>query len=302
MKKSWANSGIGLGSHIDLRISTDISNNKVKELFSSLWDIISEFENNYSRFIDTSEITNINVNSGQEVIISGELKQLLLRARDLAEFTGGVYNPFILPALQKSGYVESMVHMNVDKRSPDFSDRGVANWRALKIDGNLLKIPKNSAIDIGGVGKGYLADRLAEFLDKFDIESYCLSIGGDLRAKGANDWPIEIQSAKNREEVIGEYFSELNSFAVATSGTSRIKNGIKISHQINSSTGEALSIGNQIVTVVAAEAALADVLASAILIKGKGYAKRLYNENVIIAVCIQDEDEPEVIGDGFVIK
>ena len=60
------------------------------------------------------------------------------------------------------------------------------NYKNIVIDGNriFLSDPK-AAIDLGGIAKGYMADRLKEYLIKEGIESALINLGGNILAIGS---------------------------------------------------------------------------------------------------------------------
>lgn len=247
-------------------------------LFSRLWREVLVFERQFSRFLPDSELSNFNRSAGREQPISQDFYKLLKAARSLSKETEGLYNPFVLPALQSSGYRRSMVRGNESDYVDDFSSRRVVDWKKLKLNTNAACIPVDTAIDLGGCGKGYIAEKLREHLK--DLPGYWLSMGGDIAAFGTDNfgepWRVSIQSAKDPLNDIG--FVELPTTglqAAATSGTISRSGGEGPGawhHIIDPRTCHPAKTDLQIATVVCGSALKADVLASCAIILGSELA------------------------------
>ena len=62
----------------------------------------------------------------------------------------------------------------------------------LELRGHMARVAKGSGIDLGGIAKGWMADRLSELLGPNCV----VNLGGDLRARGS--WPIGVGEAGHR--------------------------------------------------------------------------------------------------------
>jgi thiamine biosynthesis lipoprotein ApbE len=293
--------GKALGTDVDLRlVISDIL--EAEKYFSELWDQIYDYEKKYSRFVYSSELNNINKNAGQLVRISPEFKLLLEKAKYFSTLTHDLFNPFILPQLHRAGYVYSMADA-VDKAIPDYSDRQVVNSSFLEIGSDYVCIPENTAIDLGGIGKGYLADMLGNILDG-KVDDYCLSLGGDMIVSGKDenkDWNIDIQSSVDRNENIAECIITEKKAGVATSGLVRIKGDKEQDHLVGLNNKQNIYT---MCSVLADDTTTADVMASCILLEGEDYAKDLIRQKVVRAVLLQGGATitPCLLGGGFNLK
>lgn len=287
-----------LGTNIELRISC-INENEADKVFGRMWVKIENFDKQFSRFLPSSEITNLNARAGQRVEISSDLNDILEKSQYYSIVTDGLFNPFILPAVQRAGYVKSLVN-NIDPI--DYADRVVVDFSHLELGKNWARIPKNTAIDLGGIGKGYLADEIASMIDG-DVNDYCLSFGGDMVIKGNNGdspWVIDVQST----DIMGteSYCCNklLDRMGVATSGLARNVNGETRNHLIDPSSGKTITKTYSTCSVAARDAVSADVFASTILISGVSHAQNLINHGLIQGVLLLNPGSSSVIlGDGF---
>ncbi len=279
--KRYSQTRLALGSDATITLVTAMPSVKVRELFKTLWRHVHTFERSFSRFIPMSELSAFNRSAGLRIPISDEFHSLLIAAKNMSEKTGGLFNPFILPALQRAGYVRSAVPGYESDAVDDYSDRAVVDIDALEIGSAWASIPYGTALDIGGCGKGYLADQLREVLARHDVVGYWVSLGGDVATGGYDEdgttWKVYIQDAGNlsseKEQFIicPEY-----AFAVATSGTFRRvsqKNEQNWHHIIDPLTLRPAITDVRLATICSTAALEADVLASCAITLGSRNAK-----------------------------
>jgi thiamine biosynthesis lipoprotein len=136
---------------------------------------------------------------------------------------------------------------------------------------NIVRFAKDGVrIDLGGIAKGYAIDRAGEILKKNGIQDFIINYGGDMLVcgkKGKKPWKVGI---KNPEESNGFFktleFGEGSCTGVATSGDYErffIIDDKKYSHIFDPRTGRP-SVDARSVTVVAKNALIADVAATAV--------------------------------------
>ena len=117
--------------------------------------------------------------------------------------------------------------------------------------------------DLGGIGKGYAAERVATLLS---LAGPCLvSAGGDIAVRSVpstGTWPVAVSD----ELTLG-----LTRGGLATSGTERRRwrrNGVEQHHLIDPATGRPAASDLLRVTAIGSDAVEAEVLATSILIGG----------------------------------
>lgn len=292
----------GLGSTILLTLVTDRGNAHAASIFASLTLEIDRFEQRFSRFLPDSELTHLNLHAGQQVPISAALQRLLTTAKKYATRTGGLYNPFILPALQQAGYRSSWPSPDTPTVL-DFSGRRTAVPGELRLGTGWAQIPANTALDLGGIGKGYLIDRLAELLNPQQLSGYWLSLGGDIVCRGydANGeaWHIGVQDARDPGKAV-RYLVNTHgqTMAIATSGTTKrqgVVQGREWHHLIDPRSGRPATTDILTATVTSDSAAAADVFAKAIVIAGPEQAKRYKAAGYINSCILQSKGETPII-------
>lgn len=285
--KEYRQSKQALGGDVTLAFISE--DEDAAQIMQELWLRVYTFEKRFSRFLPGSELSVFNRSAGLRAYITPEFKALLSRAKELSVQTQGLYNPFILPALQRAGYVRSAAPGYEDDEQEDHSHKTVVAIDRLQIGTDFATIPYGTALDFGGCGKGYLAEQLGHFLRESGAKGYWLSLGGDIAVFGkdenGNPMRIAVQDARKLDDSLPVYAesSDTHPYALATSGVFRRKNqqdnGGTWHHIINPKTQEPAKTDILLATICCRDAALADVLASCAIIEGSKQAGKMLKAN-----------------------
>lgn len=287
-----------LGCDVTLAIYSNPVHHQIDLIFADLWRQVFSFEKQFSRFLPMSELSVFNRAAGQKTPITPEFKKLLECAKYFGEKTGGLYNPFILPALQRAGYKQSAAEGYEKDEQEDHSDKRVVDVKFLEIGDTWASIPYGTALDLGGCGKGYLADQLGEYLREQKVEGYWLSLGGDIATYGLDELgetqKLNIQDASDLTKIIN-YQVECpeQSFGAASSGTFRRLSqidGKDWHHIIDPITLRPAVTDIKLVTVCADSTVQADVLASCAVILGSSKANKFLKQQGVESALIQFEN------------
>lgn len=291
---------IALGCETTLVLNVNDDTNS-QPLFDELWLSIFRFEQRFSRFLPASELSQFNAHAGTKQSISEEFQDILTAAKDIGLATEGLYNPFILPALQRAGYKQSMVAAHKDDHVDDYRERSLTSIDKLEIGTVWARIPYGTALDLGGCGKGYIADRLSAQAEAFpELNGYWFSLGGDIIANGidADNMPwgisVEVVGANAKNTVAGYAQNEGNRIiAVATSAiTARkgVQHGKPWHHIIDPTTGQPATTDTLAASIQAESAFLSDVLASCVIIAGSHASTAFMKRYPIDGVLLQTVD------------
>lgn len=301
-----------LGGDITLGIITALSDKATNDLFATLWSQVYQFEKQFSRFLPMSELSVLNRSAGLKTPISSAFRDLLTAAKTMGIQTAGLYNPFILPALQRAGYVASAATGYEGDAQEDYSNKQVVGIERLTIGDDWATIPYGTALDMGGCGKGYLADQLGRELQQSPVQGYWLSLGGDVATMGQDEngtnLTLTIQNANQLDGILDWIIiSPTTPAAVATSGTFKRKgqDGERGWHHIiDPSTLRPALTDVRLATVCANSVLEADVLASCAVILGSQKAPTFLKQRGITAAllqCIDQQGKPFVRQFGSII-
>lgn len=219
-----------------------------------------------TRFTADSELSRFNGSAGRWVEVSSELEALLRESLVAHGMSNGLVHVGVLPALLAAGYTRDFAagqtaptgQVIVAPPLPEMLD--VASGRA--------RLAAGTAIDLGGIAKGWLADRAVERIGSNALASFA----GDLRARGAgpdgDGWPVGFGTTTVLLEDIG----------AATSGTGGRRWGERLHHLIDPRTGLPADTDLVEVSVLARTGVEAEVLAKTALLLGREAGARFLDE------------------------
>jgi len=214
---------------------------------------VRSFAARITRFDQSSELSHLNA-AAAWVDISPELEQLLRASLRAFEMSGGLVNVAVLPSMIAIGYTRPLAEGPTAARL-DQAHSAPLLPNVLNVKRGKARLAPNVRIDLGGVAKGWMADRLCERLGANSLGN----LGGDLFARG--EWPVEIA---------GQTYL-LRDLGVATSSTRRRRWG-DMHHVIDPRTGLPAASGLEEVSVAADTATAAEVIAKTALIAGPDLA------------------------------
>jgi thiamine biosynthesis lipoprotein len=221
------------------------------------------------------ELANLNarLGSGSQVRPPGDLADLLARASQLDEVSGGLFEPAIGSLTRLWGFSNE----ESAPTSPPSDEAIQEQLQAVRplpqlwlSNGDLQGYP-GLAIDLGGFAKGEAVDLAIALLREKGIENAIVNAGGDLRAIGRHgdrDWRIGVREPRGEGVLAAIHVSGDES--VFTSGDYErffFADGRRFHHIIDPRDGFPAS-GTTSVTVIADNAALADAAATAIFVAG----------------------------------
>jgi FAD:protein FMN transferase len=269
--------------------SEDTAEKAIDTAFSEI-EYLEKLSNHYS---PDSEITRINRNAGiSEVKVSHDILKLLEKALYVSENTEGAFDITIGPVIALYDFHK--------KIRPDDGmikkTLSLVNYRDIIINrdrSTVLLKRKGMLIDLGGIAKGYAADKAAETLKKQGVGSGLVAVAGDIKAFGlkpdGKPWKIGIRNpeAGDKEDDIMAT-TELEDMAISTSGDYErffLSGGKRYHHLLNPKTG--LSAHEcRSVSIITKESAYTDAFATGIFIlgpeKGLKVLEKLGFEGMII--------------------
>ncbi len=203
-----------------------------------------------TRFDVSSEVSRLNGAGGRWVGISRELEAMLRASLVAFDMSRGLVNIAVLPSMLAIGYTRSLID-GPTIATLDRAHSAPLLPEVLQTARGWARLAPEVGIDLGGIAKGWMADRLAERLGGHVL----VNLGGDLFARG--EWPVGV----------GGRTYALRDQGAATSSTRKRRWG-GLHHIIDPRTGLPATSGVDEISVVADSAFDAEVLAKTILIGG----------------------------------
>jgi thiamine biosynthesis lipoprotein len=271
-------------------------------------DRIEELEARWSRFRPTSEVNALNARPGESVEVSDDTSRLCDLAREAWVVTGGRFDPMTGGAVEAIGYDESFDRFGGRPRAQDRTGMVPsvgAGGIAVDPERRTARIPAGGRFDPGGLGKGLAADRVSDELLAAGADGVMISLGGDVRVRGVpprsdDGWLVGIGDPFDPGSDLA--VAALSDGGVATSSTLRRRwrttTGDWAHHIVDPLIGSPVTSGIAVATVIAADAATAEVLATACIVGGAEVGARLVETMGAGAVLI-GPDGSRVIAGSF---
>lgn len=200
-----------------------------------------------------------------------ELERVLGRALELAERSGGAFDPTVAPLLELYGR-----HAGTDLR-PDRGGldraRALVDFRAVRMEAEgVAFLRPGMSITLDGIAKGFVVDRVVEVLVQGGADRVLVDAGGDMASStgasaGSPPWTVGLQHPRDPAALLGEV--QLQGKAVASSGdyVQRFSTDGTLHHIIDPRTGVS-PLESAGVSVLATTAMDADALSTAAFVLG----------------------------------
>lgn len=231
-------------------------------------------ESRLSRHMVGSELSELNRTAILENP-SDDLLNVVTLAQDISRKSSGAFDITILPLLQL--HEQNKGTNNSPNPQQHSSAHKLVGYEKLQLDGKKVRLAETGmGISLDGIGKGYIVDQGVASLRSLGFNNVYVEAGGDLMVSGQKEenvpWRIGIRNPRPQhdQKLVTIAVSDK---AVATSGdymqafTPDLKNHHIIDPRSGFSPPELASC-----TVTAPNVALADGLATAIMVLGKDYA------------------------------
>ncbi|MDQ2657962.1 MAG: FAD:protein FMN transferase [Bacteroidota bacterium] len=258
-----------------------------KESIDSLLVRLNASINNYDPKSDISRFNRSRKGTRPRL---GYLCDILSKARDIYEASGGAFDPTVGPLINTWGF-------GPENSSPPSASR-IDSMKQLvgleKVSSSKHRISKSIAgvqLDMGGIGQGYGADVIVAFLRQKGVSDMLVELGGEGMALGRNlkkdqYWTIAILDPNSsRDNQYYKAYVVLRNQAFTTSGNYfnyRVIEGRKYGHTIDPFSGYPVQHSLLSASVFADNATLADGWATAFMVMGleKAMAKIRILKNV----------------------
>lgn len=285
------------GVALDTVISIQIYDSHDEDLIKKCQSMCEEYEAKFSRTIETSEVAQINAAAGAPVEVSDDTVKLIKKGIYYGNMSDGAFDITI-------GSVSSLWDFKAEDPAPPAAEAIAeavkhVNFRKIIIDGNTVKLLDPSAkLDLGAIAKGYIADRIKEYLRDEGVRHALINLGGNVLAIGGRQdgSPFQIGVQKPFDES-GEYITAvaLNNKSVVTSGTYQRcfeKDDILYHHILYPTSGNPCNNGLNSVTIITDSSLTADALSTTCFLLGPEEGMRLVNQlDNVDAIFINTDNE-----------
>lgn len=180
----------------DTIISIQIYDSSDTKLLDGCFKICETYEQKLSRTIETSEISKINNASGMPVEVSNETIDVIKKGLYYSELSNGKFDITVAPLSILWDFKNNTGTIPDDASIKEALSH--VNYKNIFISGNTITLKDpDSKIDLGAIAKGYIADKLKNYLKSEGVKHAIINLGGNVLAIGnkldGTDFNIGIQ-------------------------------------------------------------------------------------------------------------
>lgn len=288
------------GTKVYQKICTDNFNKEqVHTIFNKANEIMLDFENRLSFYKNDSEIGKINEKSGKSYVkVSEDTFEIIEKAKYYSEKTHGLFDITIAPLVKEWGI--NTYNPKIIQEDKVLEILKLVNYKdiLLKTETREVMLSKeNQKIDLGGIAKGYIADKIIDFYKSKKVKSAIINIGGNIKVLGSKDnsepWGVGIyKPKKHSQDIIAKI--KIQDESVVTSGDYERAfkyEGKLYNHILNPLTGYPANTDLKSITIVSKDSIKGDALATPLFIMGKYKAYEFMKKYNISGILVTNEDE-----------
>ncbi len=274
-----------------------------QDVLKGAFDLCKSYEKLLSRTVDGSDIDRINKSEGEPITVDADTAELLKTALEISKKSNGAFDISITPLTELWNITEA--DTPPEQNSIDEALKNV-DFNNITVDGNKVTATNGATIDLGGIAKGYIADKVKEYLKAKGVTRGMINLGGNVVLIGDNDGtPYNVGIQKPFAEM-GE-----TALTVSLSDMTAVTSGIYeryfeyegeiYHHIIDPKSGYPVKNNIASITIICNNSAVADGLSTACLVlgveEGKALAESFGAETVFIL-----RDGTVIVSDGLSVS
>ncbi|MDQ7020812.1 MAG: FAD:protein FMN transferase [Candidatus Dojkabacteria bacterium] len=253
-----------LGGKWWITIFNEIDKEAENQIANKIKNLLKTFENNYSRFLNDSYISQLN----RDKVLTKfpeELFELFQLSKAFLKSNGN-FNIATGHILEALGYNSKY---NFYKRYSDSSSKEF-DESILELTKDKIRIDEEVRVDLGGIGKGYIADKVVTLIKDIGYQNFIVNAGGDIYVTSdiGMDVTFPLENPFNIKEKIGEI--KASNLGLAASSPSRrlwrTKNTDEVFHHLIDTKTDLSKKGIAAVFTTAENTLIADAAATSLFV------------------------------------
>ena len=247
------------------------------------FEVCKELEDLLSRTRGDSDVSRINEAKGEWTEVSDPTVEVIEKGVEYSKLSGGDFD------ITVGGLTEQWDFHAAEGKAKLPDEKALAeaaahvDYRNIETDGNKVRLTDpESKLDLGGIAKGYIGDKMTEVLEQKGVVSATINLGGNVICIGSKadgeDFVIGVEAPfSDRTEIIGKI--KAKDKTLVTSGVYERKievDGKTYHHILDAKTGWPVETDLDAVTLIADKGRSADIdaLSTTCLIKGAKEGKK----------------------------
>lgn len=290
---------------LDTVVTLSIYGQGDKSLLNDAFGEIGRYDKLLSRTNPGSDTYRLEQNAGEGfVAVSSDTIFLLKESEKYSRLSGGLFDVTIGPLVSLWNIHDGTGHYPTEEELD--SAMALVNYEDVLIDGdNAMLKRKGMAADFGAIAKGYIADRVKEFLIGKGVKSGIINLGGNVVLIGGKpdggDFHIGLQDP---DAATGEYMGivGISDKSIVTSGPYErffMYEGKRYHHIIDPKTGFPSDNGLIQVTVISDDSVTGDALSTTLFLMGLEDGMKLAGDTPGVSAIFVTTDKKVYLSSGF---
>lgn len=275
--------------------SSDVS------LLDHALELCDDYENLFSRTRETSELYQIN--QGEKTALSPETEELLNIALSYGRMSGGLFDPSIGPVSSLWDFHAETPRVPADSEIKEALP--LINSDKIHISNHTIELENGMMLDLGAISKGYIADRIKEYLVEQGVKSAIIDLGGNVLCIGSrpDGTPFQIGIRQPFEDTSTAAAAlSVTDQSVVTSGIYErcfTQDDVLYHHLLNPKTGYPCDNELASVTIVSDHSVDGDALSTCCFLMGTEQGMKLINSLTDVQAVFITREGELFYSDGF---
>lgn len=243
---------------------------------SSIDSLLKKVNHSINTYDVSSEVSRFNTSKRGIAFGLSHLQIILKKSEEVHKASHGAFDPTVMPLVNAWGFGPGKAFA-LSKASVDSLKKFIGFDKIRITRDSLLKLDPRVQLDFGGIGQGYGADAIADFLRSKGIKNLLVELGGEGMAFGKNlqknkYWTIGILDPNStRDNQFYKAYTEIKDQSFTTAGNYfnyREIDGKKYSHTIDPASGYPADMPILSASVFAKDCTTADAWDTAFMVMG----------------------------------
>ena len=270
-----------------------------EEILAESQQLMNQLDRKLSWRTEGSDIWNLNQKGSGEV--DEDTAEVVRQALEVSRLTGGAFDPTLGIITREWNFKEGILpaEETIAEKLP------MVDWEQVEVGESSVTMGQGQALDLGGIAKGYAADRIRALMREQGVASGVINLGGNVYIIGKRPDGVRYRvGIRDPGSSAGNAYCsiEVEDKAVVISGPYEQnfeENGQTYHHILNPGTGYPAKTGLESVCIVADSSALADGLSTAVFVLGEEKGLELVESMEGVEAMMLNDRGEIVYSSGF---
>lgn len=288
---------------MDTVMSIKAYGKNAKIAVSESQQFIGALENKISRTKPDSDIGKLNASGGKPVTVNDDTLAILKSAVEFSKETDGAFDVTVAKLSDLWQIGTENQHIPLDSEIADA--KKTVDYKSIEfLADNQVQLKNGTHVDLGGIGKGYAADKVVEIMRKYGVSKAIIALSGNVYVLGEKapnaKWNVGIADPDKNENYVCS-IGETDKTVVTSGDYERFfeKDGVRYHHIFDPKTGYPANTDLRSVSIITDNSAMADAYSTALFVMGYEKAMAFYKVHDDFEAIFITQDKKIIVTDGL---